>query len=91
MTNKVFTTSFNGNFILFRYKAAMANSDGLGSAFLDVRTPVKLPDALRGEKYGKINHKPGCKLCPFNFAFVHVIYPHFCQIPLGPIDFVNEL
>jgi len=33
------------------YKAAMANSDGLGSAFLDVRTPVKLPDALRGEKY----------------------------------------
>lgn len=33
------------------YKASMANSDALGSAFLDVRTPVKLPDALRGEKY----------------------------------------
>lgn len=33
------------------YKASMANSDGLGSAFLDVRTPIKLPDALRGEKY----------------------------------------
>jgi len=35
------------------YKASMANNvDGLGgSAFLDVRTPVKLPDALRGEKY----------------------------------------
>lgn len=31
----------------------MANSDALGSAFLDVRTPVKLPDALRGEKYGR--------------------------------------
>lgn len=33
------------------YKPSMANPDGLGSAFLDVRTPVKLPDALRGEKY----------------------------------------
>ena len=35
----------------------MANSDALGSAFLDVRTPVKLPDALRGEKYGECNHR----------------------------------
>lgn len=33
------------------YKASMANPDAFGSAFLDVRTPVKLPDALRGEKY----------------------------------------
>lgn len=33
------------------YKPSMVGSDGLNTAFLDVRTPVKLPDALRGEKY----------------------------------------
>mmetsp|Transcript_43763 Transcript_43763/g.127376 ORF Transcript_43763/g.127376 Transcript_43763/m.127376 type:complete len:343 (+) Transcript_43763:127-1155(+) len=32
------------------YKANMATTLG-GPSFLDVRTPVKLPDALRGEKY----------------------------------------
>jgi len=32
------------------YKKTMAGMAG-GPAFLDVRTPVKMPDALRGEKY----------------------------------------
>eukprot|EP00559_Dactyliosolen_fragilissimus_P006863 CAMPEP_0184871396 /NCGR_PEP_ID=MMETSP0580-20130426/40696_1 /TAXON_ID=1118495 /ORGANISM="Dactyliosolen fragilissimus" /LENGTH=206 /DNA_ID=CAMNT_0027374053 /DNA_START=1044 /DNA_END=1664 /DNA_ORIENTATION=+ len=32
------------------YRATMAGGTGRAS-FLDVRTPVKLPDALRGEKY----------------------------------------
>lgn len=32
------------------YRATMAGGAGRAS-FLDVRTPVKLPDALRGEKY----------------------------------------
>jgi len=31
------------------YRATMLG--GLGPSFLDVRTPVKMPDALRGEKY----------------------------------------
>ena len=37
-----------------RYQANMAVGSGLGAgvpSFLDVRTPVKMPDALRGEKY----------------------------------------
>jgi hypothetical protein len=29
----------------------MANTAASGPSFLDVRTPVKMPDALRGEKY----------------------------------------
>jgi hypothetical protein len=29
----------------------MATTTGAGPSFLDVRTPIKLPDALRGEKY----------------------------------------
>lgn len=32
------------------YRATMAGGSGRAS-FLDVRTPIKLPDALRGEKY----------------------------------------
>jgi RNA-binding protein Tab2/Atab2 len=38
-------TQFNGN----SYKATMVGSSG--PSFLDVRTPVKLPDSLRGEQY----------------------------------------
>lgn len=34
----------------FRYRATMAGGMGAPS-FLNVRTPIKLPDALRGEKY----------------------------------------
>ena len=40
--------------ILYRYQANMGVGSGLGAgvpSFLDVRTPVKMPDALRGEKY----------------------------------------
>lgn len=36
------------------YKPTMASSD-IGGGFLDVRTPVKLPDALRGEKYAFVS------------------------------------
>ena len=36
-----------------RYKANMASS--LGPSFLDIRTPVKLPDSLRGEKYAFVS------------------------------------
>jgi hypothetical protein len=35
--------------LLYRYKASMVGSGS--PSFLDVRTPVKLPDALRGEQY----------------------------------------
>eukprot|EP00594_Rhizosolenia_setigera_P017196 CAMPEP_0178962492 /NCGR_PEP_ID=MMETSP0789-20121207/14397_1 /TAXON_ID=3005 /ORGANISM="Rhizosolenia setigera, Strain CCMP 1694" /LENGTH=367 /DNA_ID=CAMNT_0020646653 /DNA_START=226 /DNA_END=1329 /DNA_ORIENTATION=+ len=37
------------------YKSSMVSSDAFGNAFLDVRTPVKLPDALRGEKYAFVS------------------------------------
>lgn len=39
------------------YRATMASSgsDITGSSFLDIRTPVKLPDALRGEKYAFVS------------------------------------
>ena len=33
------------------YQAAKARLGGVGGTFLDIRTAVKLPDALRGEKY----------------------------------------
>mmetsp|Transcript_14367 Transcript_14367/g.28699 ORF Transcript_14367/g.28699 Transcript_14367/m.28699 type:complete len:367 (+) Transcript_14367:108-1208(+) len=36
------------------YRLSMA-VDGPASSFLDVRTPVKLPDALRGEKYAYVS------------------------------------
>mmetsp|Transcript_77996 Transcript_77996/g.226286 ORF Transcript_77996/g.226286 Transcript_77996/m.226286 type:complete len:340 (+) Transcript_77996:169-1188(+) len=36
------------------YRANMATTLG-GPSFLDVRTPVKLPDALRGEKYAFVS------------------------------------
>jgi|EP00970_Alexandrium_tamarense_P001329 hypothetical protein len=34
-----------------RYRATMSGIGGIGGTFLDIRTAVKLPDALRGEKY----------------------------------------
>lgn len=37
-------------FYSHRYRATMA-SGMTGPSFLDVRTPIKLPDSLRGEKY----------------------------------------
>jgi len=37
------------------YRATMAGGAGRGPSFLDVRTPVKLPDALRGEKYAFVS------------------------------------
>jgi len=37
------------------YRAAMAGGGARGPSFLDVRTPVKLPDALRGEKYAFVS------------------------------------
>ncbi|KAL7511633.1 hypothetical protein ACHAXN_008623 [Cyclotella atomus] len=33
------------------YRATMSGIGGIGGTFLDIRTAVKLPDALRGEKY----------------------------------------
>mmetsp|Transcript_21942 Transcript_21942/g.46120 ORF Transcript_21942/g.46120 Transcript_21942/m.46120 type:complete len:360 (+) Transcript_21942:137-1216(+) len=33
------------------YRATMSGIGGIGATFLDIRTAVKLPDALRGEKY----------------------------------------
>jgi len=33
------------------YQPSMAGIGGIGGTFLDIRTAVKLPDALRGEKY----------------------------------------
>ena len=35
------------------YRASMVGASG--PSFLDVRTPVKLPDALRGEKYAFVS------------------------------------
>lgn len=37
------------------YRQSMAGVDPSGSSFLDIRTPVKLPDALRGEKYAFVS------------------------------------
>lgn len=37
------------------YRTSMAGIDPSGSSFLDIRTPVKLPDALRGEKYAFVS------------------------------------
>ena len=40
------------------YRANMASSgssDPTGASFLDIRTPVKLPDALRGERYAFVS------------------------------------
>ena len=39
------------------YRANMATGllGGSGPSFLDVRTPVKMPDALRGEKYAFVS------------------------------------
>jgi len=39
------------------YKESMsqAASSGVGSSFLDIRTPIKLPDALRGERYAFVS------------------------------------
>ena len=40
------------------YRANMASSgtsDPTGSSFLDIRTPIKLPDALRGERYAFVS------------------------------------
>ena len=39
---------------VYRFRANMASRIG-GPSFLDVRTPVKLPDALRGEKYAFVS------------------------------------
>lgn len=36
------------------YKATMVTS-GAGPSFMDVRTPIKMPDALRGEKYAFVS------------------------------------
>lgn len=36
------------------FKASMATASG-GPSFMDVRTPTKLPDALRGEKYAFVS------------------------------------
>jgi hypothetical protein len=36
------------------YKPTMVNS-GAGPSFMDVRTPIKMPDALRGEKYAFVS------------------------------------
>ena len=33
------------------YRPTMGGVGGIGGTFLDIRTAVKLPDALRGEKY----------------------------------------
>jgi len=35
--------------------AGGASAGGIGGDFLDIRTPVKLPDALRGEKYAFVS------------------------------------
>lgn len=37
-----------------RYKSTMAVGSA-GPSFMDVRTPIKLPDALRGEKYAFVS------------------------------------
>ena len=38
------------------YKESMSEGVGLGGgSFLDIRTPIKLPDALRGEKYAFVS------------------------------------
>jgi len=39
------------------YKASMSQkaTSGSGQAFLDIRTPIKLPDALRGERYAFVS------------------------------------
>ena len=40
------------------YRANMASSgssDPTGASFLDIRTPIKLPDALRGERYAFVS------------------------------------
>lgn len=36
------------------FKSTMATS-GVGQSFMDIRTPIKLPDALRGEKYAFVS------------------------------------
>jgi hypothetical protein len=43
------------HFILSRYKPTMAAAGPSGPSFLDIRTPTKLPDALRGEKYAFVS------------------------------------
>jgi hypothetical protein len=51
----------------------MVTTSGLGSNILDVRTPVKMPDALRGERY----------------AFVALPLAEFQPPPLGSIGSEN--
>jgi RNA-binding protein Tab2/Atab2 len=62
------------------YKSSMVGG-GAGPAFLDVRTPIKLPDALRGEKYAFValplaEFKQGGSINESNIGMGRV-----CQIP----------
>lgn len=55
LTNLFASASFWCGRLVFRYRANMASSMVGGPSFLDVRTSVKMPDALRGEKYAFVS------------------------------------